>query len=231
MAFAKLGKVRGDEDVRDAGQHREPDRSLHLRLDALVRRGEPRRRQLHLLCVRDQLFGECCRGGPVARAVEERRADVLFEAVEATAYGGDQPYSYSFLPDVAAGLVALGSSETARGVWMLPVQPAETTRAVIARFGRAMGRDIGISVPPTWLVKPRHERRAHRASPKRGHEAGQHHRNISSAIDRLPARPVRAAQFPTHRGRRFWISLRVRTRRPQLLEGQPHRRPALRRNL
>ncbi len=65
----------------------------------------------------------------------------------------DQPHSYSYIPDVAAGLVALGSSETARGVWMLPVLPAETTRAVIARFGKAMGRDIGITIPPAWLLR------------------------------------------------------------------------------
>jgi nucleoside-diphosphate-sugar epimerase len=65
----------------------------------------------------------------------------------------DQVHSYSYIPDVAAGLVALGSSEAARGVWMLPVLPAESTRAVIARFSRAIGRDIGVSVLPTRLLR------------------------------------------------------------------------------
>jgi nucleoside-diphosphate-sugar epimerase len=65
----------------------------------------------------------------------------------------DQLHSYSYIPDVAAGLVALGSSEAVRGVWMLPVLPAETTRDVIARFSRSLGRDIGLSNLPTWLLR------------------------------------------------------------------------------
>jgi len=65
----------------------------------------------------------------------------------------DQPHSYSFTPDVAAGLVALGSSRDQRGVWMLPVQPAETTRSVVARFARALGREIPIATVPTWILR------------------------------------------------------------------------------
>jgi nucleoside-diphosphate-sugar epimerase len=64
----------------------------------------------------------------------------------------DQVHSYSYTPDVAAGLVALGERPAARGVWMLPVQPAETTGAVAARFGKALGQDIRISKLPTWLL-------------------------------------------------------------------------------
>jgi len=64
----------------------------------------------------------------------------------------DQVHSYSYTPDVAKGLVALGTSD-ARGVWMLPVQPAETTRALIARFSRALGQEIRISPVPTWLLR------------------------------------------------------------------------------
>jgi nucleoside-diphosphate-sugar epimerase len=65
----------------------------------------------------------------------------------------DQLHSYSYIPDVAAGLVALGSREATRGVWMLPVLPAESTRAVVARFSRAIGRDIGVSTLPVWLLR------------------------------------------------------------------------------
>ena len=65
----------------------------------------------------------------------------------------DELHSYSYIPDVAAGLVALGSSEAARGVWMLPVLPAESTRAVVARFSRAIGREIGVSTLPFWLLR------------------------------------------------------------------------------
>jgi nucleoside-diphosphate-sugar epimerase len=65
----------------------------------------------------------------------------------------DQLHSYSFTPDVAAGLVALGASHDAHGVWMLPVQPAETSRAVVGRFARALGREIEIATVPTWVAR------------------------------------------------------------------------------
>jgi nucleoside-diphosphate-sugar epimerase len=50
-------------------------------------------------------------------------------------------------------LLALGASSSARGVYILPAQPAETTRAVIARFGRALGREIAIARLPTWVLR------------------------------------------------------------------------------
>jgi nucleoside-diphosphate-sugar epimerase len=64
----------------------------------------------------------------------------------------DQLHSYSYTPDVAAGLVALGR-EAARGVWMLPVQPAETSRNVLARFGRALGTEVRVTQVPIWVVR------------------------------------------------------------------------------
>ncbi len=65
----------------------------------------------------------------------------------------DQLHSYSFTPDVARGLVALGSRADTRGVWMLPVQPAESTRAVVGRFAAALGREIAVSAVPTWVLR------------------------------------------------------------------------------
>lgn len=64
----------------------------------------------------------------------------------------DMLHSYSYTPDVAAGLVSLGLAHRP-GVWMLPVQPAETTRAVIARFALVIGRDISITTVPNWMVR------------------------------------------------------------------------------
>jgi nucleoside-diphosphate-sugar epimerase len=64
----------------------------------------------------------------------------------------DQLQSYSYTPDVAEGLVALGLG-AARGLWMLPVQPAESTRAVVARFARALGREIPIGRIPVWVLR------------------------------------------------------------------------------
>ncbi len=64
----------------------------------------------------------------------------------------DELHSYSYTPDVAAGLVALGSAR-ARGVWMLPVQPAETTRSVVGRFARALEREVPLARIPTWVLR------------------------------------------------------------------------------
>ena len=63
----------------------------------------------------------------------------------------DMLHSYSYVPDVAAGLVALGTSKAATGIYMLPVQPAETTRAVIERFYRALGVELKVNTIPKWL--------------------------------------------------------------------------------
>jgi nucleoside-diphosphate-sugar epimerase len=65
----------------------------------------------------------------------------------------DQLHSYSYIPDVAAGLVALGSRANAQGVWMLPVQPAESTRALVDRFSRALGRRIKTLEVPTFVLR------------------------------------------------------------------------------
>ncbi len=45
----------------------------------------------------------------------------------------DQPHSYSFADDVAAGLVALATSDVT-GIWHLPTLPAMTTRELAARL-------------------------------------------------------------------------------------------------
>jgi nucleoside-diphosphate-sugar epimerase len=66
----------------------------------------------------------------------------------------DEPHAYAYTPDVAAGLVSLGEREDAFGkVWMLPVQPAEPTRAVIGRFERALGRDVAITRVRPWMLR------------------------------------------------------------------------------
>ncbi len=68
----------------------------------------------------------------------------------------DTPHTNHYIPDVAQGLAALGcaTDETLGGqaLWMLPCQPAATTREMIARFEAAMGRSIPLNVMPRWLV-------------------------------------------------------------------------------
>lgn len=66
----------------------------------------------------------------------------------------DQPHSYSYVLDVADGLVTLGTDDRARNqLWHLPVNAAEPTRATIARAGRALGIDLGATSVPRWLLR------------------------------------------------------------------------------
>ena len=64
----------------------------------------------------------------------------------------DQPHSYAYTPDVARALVALGSRETG-GVWMLPVNPVETTRQLLDRYARALGVPVNTRRIPKWVLR------------------------------------------------------------------------------
>jgi nucleoside-diphosphate-sugar epimerase len=62
------------------------------------------------------------------------------------------PHTYHFIPDVAAGLAALGLDPEADGAFMLPCHPAETTRQLVDRFATALGRPIALGrIPPLAL--------------------------------------------------------------------------------
>jgi nucleoside-diphosphate-sugar epimerase len=66
----------------------------------------------------------------------------------------DLLHSYSYGADVAAGLITLAKSEKAPGeIWHLPVAPAESTRAVTTRFGKAMGVELGTSQVPGFVLQ------------------------------------------------------------------------------
>jgi nucleoside-diphosphate-sugar epimerase len=67
----------------------------------------------------------------------------------------DAIHTYHYVPDVAAGLAMLGmAGEDAYGkAWMLPCAPAESMRALVARFSRYWGQDIGLAVMPRWVMK------------------------------------------------------------------------------
>ena len=52
----------------------------------------------------------------------------------------EQPHSYTYVEDIARALLTLGEREEALGaVWHLPTPPAESTRALTERLGRALG--------------------------------------------------------------------------------------------
>ena len=67
----------------------------------------------------------------------------------------DAVHTYHYIPDVAAGLMALGCAEADvyGRPWMLPCAPAVTMRELVARFSRKLGREIKLTGVPSWMVK------------------------------------------------------------------------------
>jgi len=67
----------------------------------------------------------------------------------------DAVHTYHYIPDVAAGLATLGmAGDDAYGrPWMLPCAPAETMRALVARFSRHLGRQIALARMPRSVLK------------------------------------------------------------------------------
>ncbi len=67
----------------------------------------------------------------------------------------DNPHTYHFIPDVAEGLKQLGSGpdKILGRPWMLPCAPAETSRALVNRFARVLGKDIALRGMPKIALK------------------------------------------------------------------------------
>ncbi|HEY6747800.1 MAG TPA: hypothetical protein VI357_19045 [Mycobacteriales bacterium] len=65
----------------------------------------------------------------------------------------DQPHAASYLPDVARGLVTLGSRPEADGrPWHLPCA-APSGRQLLAAAGAVLGRPVGATVLPTAALR------------------------------------------------------------------------------
>lgn len=80
--------------------------------------------------------------------------DVLGKHVAPALTELDTPHTYHYTDDVAAGLVQLGTAgdDVTGRWWMLPCAPAESTRAMIARIGRALGREPRVRAMPRPLL-------------------------------------------------------------------------------
>jgi len=81
------------------------------------------------------------------RALAGKAAQMLFDPA--------MPHAYHYVEDVAEGLATLGAApdDAFGGWWMLPVHPAEPTRALVGRFASALGRSIRLSrVPPAFIA-------------------------------------------------------------------------------
>jgi nucleoside-diphosphate-sugar epimerase len=66
----------------------------------------------------------------------------------------DALHTYHYIPDVAAGLVTLGTApdDVCGGPWMLPCAPAGTLRQIVQRLSTHLGRTIPIRTVPRWLL-------------------------------------------------------------------------------
>jgi nucleoside-diphosphate-sugar epimerase len=78
-------------------------------------------------------------------ALAGRRADFIGNP--------DLPHTYSYVPDIAAGLATLGTDERAAGqVWHLPGPETVTTRALLDLVAAEVGHPVAVrNVPPLAL--------------------------------------------------------------------------------
>ena len=66
----------------------------------------------------------------------------------------DLPHTYSYVPDIAAGLATLGTDARAVGqVWHLPGPPTVTTRALLDLVAAEVGHPVGVRSVPKLAVR------------------------------------------------------------------------------
>ena len=66
----------------------------------------------------------------------------------------DLPHTYSYVPDIAAGLATLGTDERAAGqVWHLPGPPTVTTRELLELVAHEVGHPVGVRSLPKLAVR------------------------------------------------------------------------------
>ena len=81
-----------------------------------------------------------------AKAVAGKRADFLGNP--------DLPHTYSYVPDIAAGLVTLGTDDRAAGqVWHLPGPETVTTRALLELVAREVRHPVDVRTVPKLAVR------------------------------------------------------------------------------
>jgi nucleoside-diphosphate-sugar epimerase len=79
-------------------------------------------------------------------AVDGKRADFIGSP--------DLPHTYSYVPDIAAGLATLGTDERAAGgVWHLPGPETVTTRQLLELVADEVGHPVGVRSLPKLAVR------------------------------------------------------------------------------
>ena len=81
-----------------------------------------------------------------ANAIAGKRADFIGNP--------DLPHTYSYVPDIAAGLATLGTDERAvGGVWHLPGPETVTTRQLLELVSGDVGHPVGVRTLPKLAVR------------------------------------------------------------------------------
>jgi nucleoside-diphosphate-sugar epimerase len=81
-----------------------------------------------------------------ANAIAGKRADFIGNP--------DLPHTYSYVPDIAAGLATLGTDERAvDGVWHLPGPETVTTRQLLELVAGDVGHPVGVRTLPKLAVR------------------------------------------------------------------------------
>jgi len=81
-----------------------------------------------------------------ANAVADKRADFIGNP--------ELLHTYSYVPDMAAGLAVLGTDERAVGqIWHLPGPETSTTRAVLERIGDQVGHPVRVRSVPRFVLR------------------------------------------------------------------------------
>jgi len=84
-----------------------------------------------------RVFGKACAG---------KKADFLGDP--------DLPHTYSYIPDIAAGLATLGTDGRSVGqVWHLPGPEIVTTRAILELIGAEVGHAVGVRTVPKLVSR------------------------------------------------------------------------------
>jgi len=79
-------------------------------------------------------------------AVADKRADFIGNP--------DLPHTFSYVPDIAAGLAVLGNDERAVGqVWHLPGPETLTTRAVLDLIAEEVGHPVPVRSVPNFVLR------------------------------------------------------------------------------
>jgi nucleoside-diphosphate-sugar epimerase len=89
-----------------------------------------------------------------AGATESSLGERVFGNAVAFVGNPDLPHTYSYIPDIAAGLATLGTDERAvGGVWHLPGPETVTTREILELVAGDVGHPVGVRSLPKLAVR------------------------------------------------------------------------------